>query len=58
MLIDFVTHSGSAGLVWHTGIPKDELWIKIGGNAGGGTFKMNFQILNTQSPNSPQNMHL
>ena len=29
--------------------------MKIGGYAGGGTFKMNFQIVNTQSPNSPQN---
>jgi hypothetical protein len=23
----------------------DELWVKIGGDAGGGTFKMNFQIV-------------
>ena len=29
--------------------------MKIGGDAGGGTFKMNFQIVNIQSPNSPQN---
>jgi hypothetical protein len=29
--------------------------VKIGGDAGGGTFKMNFQIVNIQSPNSPQN---
>ena len=28
--------------------------MKIGGDAGGGTFKMNFQIVNIQSPNSPQ----
>ena len=29
--------------------------MKIGGDAGGGTFKINFQIVNILSPNSPQN---
>ena len=29
--------------------------MKIGGDTGGGTFKMNFQIVNIQSLNSPQN---
>ena len=29
--------------------------MKIGGDTGGGTFKMNFQLVNIQSPNSPQN---
>ena len=46
--------SGS-GLKWHQGIPADELWVKIGGDAGGGTFKMNFQLVNVPSPNSPLN---
>ena len=50
--IDF--YSGG-GLHWHDGIPSDELWVKIGGDAGGGTFKMNVQIVNIQCPNSPQN---
>ena len=48
------TFSGG-GLLWHAGIPNDELWVKIGGDTGGGTFKMNFQIVNIESPNSPQN---
>ena len=43
------------GLVWHHGIPEDEIWVKIGSDTGGGSFKMNFQIVNVQSPNSLQN---
>ncbi len=36
-------------------IPEDEIWIKIGGDKGGGSFKMNFQICNVKSPNSKNN---
>ena len=32
-----------------------EVWIKIGGDKGGGTFKMNFQIVNIATPNSVHN---
>ena len=32
--------------------PSTEVWIKLGGDKGGGAFKMNFQIVNTKSPNS------
>jgi len=28
------------------------MWIKLGGDKGGGAFKMNFQIVNTSCPNS------
>ncbi|KAK3736237.1 hypothetical protein QZH41_019804, partial [Actinostola sp. cb2023] len=43
-------------LTWHNGIiPQDEIWLKVGGDKGGGTFKMCFQIGNVPSPNSPQN---
>ena len=43
-------------LTWHKGaIPDDEVWLKLGGDKGGGTFKMCFQILNVKSPNSPDN---
>ncbi len=41
--------------MWHDGIPATEVWLKIGGDKGGGTFKMNFQIVNLPTPNSPQN---
>ena len=43
-------------MFWHGGrIPQDEVWLKIGGDKGGKTFKMVFQILNTRSHNSPNN---
>jgi hypothetical protein len=41
-------HEQSGGLQWHNRMPLE----KIGGDAGGAT---NFQIVNTQSPNSPHN---
>ena len=43
-------------LTWHDGtIPGDEIWLKLGGDKGGGYFKMNFQIVNTPAPNSVHN---
>ena len=36
-------------------IPQDEIWVKIGGDKGGGSFKMSFQICNVPHPNSVQN---
>ena len=37
------------------GIPASEVWLKIGGDKGGGSFKMNFQIVNVPAPNSVHN---
>ena len=34
---------------------SDEIHVKIGGDHGRGSFKMNFQICNTEKPNSPEN---
>jgi len=31
------------------------MWLKLGGDKGGGTFKMAFQNLNVENPNSPDN---
>ena len=43
-------------LTWHNGaIPSDELWVKLGGDNGGSSFKMNFQIVNVNCPNSINN---
>ena len=43
-------------LTWHEGkIPADEIWVKLGGDKGGGSFKMVFQICNVEHPNSPVN---
>ncbi|XP_035680009.1 uncharacterized protein LOC118418271 [Branchiostoma floridae] len=43
-------------LTWHGGkIPQDEIWVKVGGDHGGGSFKLTFQLLNRDHPNSRQN---
>ena len=31
-------------LIWSNGIPEAEVWIKVGGDHGGGTFKLSFQV--------------
>ena len=33
----------------------DEIHVKIGGDHGGGSFKMSYQICNTNNPNSKNN---
>lgn len=35
--------------------PEDQIWIKLGGDKGGGLFKMIFQIVNTPKLNSVHN---
>ena len=43
-------------LTWHDNrIPENEIWIKLGGDKGGTSFKMNFQIMNIANPNSVSN---
>lgn len=42
-------------LTWHGILPEEEVWVKIGGDKGGGSFKMNFQVVNIHHPNSPKN---
>ena len=43
-------------LIWHDGaIPDGTIVVKIGGDHGGGTFKMAFQIANHRHPHSLQN---
>jgi hypothetical protein len=43
-------------LTWHDGrLPESEIWLKLGGDKGGGSFKMAFQIVNVPNPNSIQN---
>ncbi len=36
-------------------IPNDEVWIKIGGDKGGSSLKMSFQVVNVDKPNSVTN---
>ena len=43
-------------LTWHSGlIPPNEIWVKIGGDKGGGSMKTSFQICNVPHPNSCKN---
>ena len=50
----FICRKGT--LTWHhRTIPSDEVWLRLGGDKGGGYFKMNFQIATTQTPNSVNN---
>uniref|UniRef100_A0A1X7UTF6 Uncharacterized protein n=1 Tax=Amphimedon queenslandica TaxID=400682 RepID=A0A1X7UTF6_AMPQE len=38
---------------WHDGvIPPNKIWIKLGGDKGGLSVKMSFEIVNTDKPNS------
>ncbi|XP_078699179.1 uncharacterized protein LOC144926373 [Branchiostoma floridae x Branchiostoma belcheri] len=46
-------------LTWHNNtIPEREVWIKVGGDHGGGSFKMTFQVLNKDRPNSRSNTNV
>eukprot|EP00731_Ephydatia_muelleri_P034946 Em0087g15a len=56
-VVELLEENDRAGrLTWHNGvIPASEIWIKLG---GGGTFKMNFQIVNVAAPNSVNNTSL
>lgn len=42
-------------LTWANAIPKSEIHLKLGGDVGGGSFKMAFQIANLDKPNSKTN---
>ncbi len=43
-------------LTWNDSlIPANEIWLKIGGDKGGGSFEMSLQIANTTHPNSTFN---
>ena len=45
-------------LIWPGSIPKDEIWLKIGGDHGGGSFKLALQLANIKNPNSSMSTHL
>ena len=49
-------HCRANRLTWHGNVlPDTEVWVKIGGDKGGGTFKMSFQVGNVSTPNAPEN---
>lgn len=42
--------------MWHDNvIPADEVWIKLGGDKGGNTFKLSVQLANATAVNSMRN---
>ncbi len=46
-------------LTWHDGlIPEDSIWVKVGGDKGGKSFKMSLQVANVDRPNSIHNTHV
>ncbi|GFO12155.1 amine oxidase [Plakobranchus ocellatus] len=43
-------------LTWHNmHIPKDQIWVKIGGDHGKNLLKLTLEIANTETPNSQRN---
>ena len=42
-------------MTWNNAIPEQEDHLKLGGDAGGGSFKMAFQTANLKHPNSKTN---
>ena len=42
----------------HNNIPTSEIWIKIGGDHGGSSFKISIQVLNLERPNSRENTNV
>ena len=46
-------------LTWHNqSIPDDEIWIKIGGDHRGYSFKLILEVANVDNPNSKENTFL
>lgn len=46
-------------LTWHNQtILDDEIWIKIGGDHGGDSFKLVLEVANIENPNSKENTFL
>ena len=44
-VLQLPSHRAEA-LTWHDdAIPKDEIWVKMGGDKGGGSFKMSFKVM-------------
>ena len=45
-------------LKWENDLPKDKIWLKIGGDHGGNSFKICLQILNVDNPNAKENTNV
>ena len=52
-VVDLITIYDQRGkLNWDRGISDDEIWVKVGGDHGGGSFKLAVQVCNLDNPNS------
>ncbi|XP_041479492.1 uncharacterized protein LOC121427243 isoform X2 [Lytechinus variegatus] len=56
-VMDFLESNEKSGfLTNHDGvIPEDQVWIKFGGDHGGGSFKLAVEVCNVQNPNASHN---
>ena len=54
-VLDLLDQYDKAGKLCWDNKPKNEVWLKIGGDHGQGTFKVCLQVLNTNNPNSKYN---
>ena len=55
-VLNYLSDLESNSLLYnHQFIPDNEVHLKIGGDHGGGSFKMSFQIADVEHPNQPQN---
>ena len=59
LLIQHLEHLyQSNSLTWHASsdsgpsLPRDEIWVKFGGDKGGGSLKFCMQVVNRKNPNS------
>ena len=47
-------HEVAGALTWHNGeLPGDEMWVKVGGHHGGGSFKLPYSSLPTSKTAMP-----
>ena len=54
-LTSSIYYRSPAGLTWHGVILKEEILLKLGGDKGHGSFKLNLQLCNISKPNSQKN---
>ena len=54
-MLKYIDDLDKNGLIYDGHIPQSEIHLKIGGDHGGGSFKMSFQVANVSNPNKPQN---
>ena len=54
VILHYISLNHKAGtLTWRDGsLPEDQIWVKLGGDHGGESFKFCFQIVNVSNPNA------